>query len=170
MAKRDTIGFELVGLKASIRGIVASGRGITSATKLEMKVGMNLIAQDARSSMSSRSGGGGYPRDAGDAIRVKAATLELNTGSHPYAFGAEFGARRAWIFGEVTTAKSINFAQFAPFGGSGFALRGRVAGYHIGPAIVKWEPLLTAQLNKSINEMLVKDQRKRGVNSRLVAI
>ena len=151
-----------------MRGIQESGKDIGPEGKKTLKLGMNLIAARARGSMRSRSGGGGYPRNVAGAVTVRSTTLKLSkSGGFPYAFGAEFGARRAWIFGRVTSARSIGFKQFAPFGGSGFSLRGRVAGYHVGPAIAELEPVITKDLNDVVNQMIVNDQRKRGVKSRV---
>jgi len=170
VVKKDAIRYELADLKASMKAIRESGKDIAPETKRTLKVGMNLIAHTARGSMRNRSGGGGYPRAVAGGVKVRTTTLTLDKSGHEAAFGAEFGARRAWIFGRVTTQKSIGFRQFAPFGGSGFSLRGRVAGYHIGPAIKKFEPIITKDLNETVNRMIVSDQRKRGVKSRATGI
>ena len=151
-----------------MRGIRESGKDIGPEGKKTLKLGMNLIAARARGSMRSRSGGGGYPRNVAGAVTVRSTTLKLSkSGGFPYAFGAEFGANHVWVFGQVMKASSAGFRQFAPFGGSGFTLRGRTAGYHIGPAIKELEPLITKDLNDAVNQMIVNDQRKRGVKSRV---
>jgi len=125
---------------------------------------MKAIRVLAVSNMQGRSGGGTYPRRAG-MITTRAQGIVLNAGStYPWAFGAEFGAERAWVFGRVTSQSKLAKRQFAPWGTNRMRLRGRsFQGWLIAPAMVEADPFISNGILRQIEELVREANNRAGV-------
>ena len=92
------------------------------------------LVREARGRMSSRDGGGTYPRRSG-MITEDRAGMRINVGgSYPWARGAEFGSRTSMVFGRRVPNSSLSRPHFAPWSGKKFTLTGKV-GYLVGETL-----------------------------------
>ena len=92
------------------------------------------LVREARGRMSSRDGGGTYPRRSG-MITEDRKGMRLNVGgTYPWGRGAEFGSRTSMVFGRRVPNSSLTRAHFAPWSGKTFTIRGKV-GYLIGETL-----------------------------------
>jgi hypothetical protein len=72
----------------------------------------------------------------GRSATMKGAAVTLKGGKYPWAWGAEYGARRAWVFGRVTTQNQLRRRQFPVWRGNQFVTRGVSGpGWIIQPAL-----------------------------------
>lgn len=104
-----------------------------------LRDGAKTIQTAAQFRLRARPGGGAYPRRSGMIGRsagAKGAGVTLRGGRYPWAWGAEFGAKRAWVYGRVTSASRLRRRQFPIWRGNQFVVRGRSGpGWIIQPAI-----------------------------------
>lgn len=116
----------------AIRGLKRTDPEETAAESFREQT--PALVNEARGRMSSRDGGGTYPRRSGQ-ITEDRSGIRLNVGgAFPWAKGAEFGSRSAWVFGRRLPASSLSRPQFAAWSGQTFSLNGKV-GYHIGETL-----------------------------------
>lgn len=130
---------EVEGLTESIKALTRVDRELGARARDLIRTEAVIIAADAKSRLGNRPGGGTYPRRAG-MIRRKAnqkgAEIGLAVSRYPWARGAEFGAKRAWVFGRVTTQGKLRRRQFPVWRGNQFVVRGGSGpGWVIQPAI-----------------------------------
>lgn len=129
-----------------------------------IKLGVRAARQRAVGNMKARHGGGTYPRRAG-MIEAMVDSIKLNRGSqYPWAFGSEFGAQRAWVFGRVTSQEKLSRRQFAPHGANSVTIRGQTyRGWLIAPAMEELDKFLTPAILEEIQTLVAVEHRKRGV-------
>lgn len=127
------------GLTEALRGLNRVDRDAGKAARLLLADGAKTIKAAAQAKVGRRPGGGSYPRRSGMVGRsatAKGAGVTLRGARYPWAWGAEFGARRAWIYGRVTLASKLRRRQFPIWRGNQFVVRGRGGpGWIIQPAI-----------------------------------
>ena len=86
----------------------------------------------SRSRVGSRPGGGTYKRPRSGSIQAKRSgknvDIVLNPSGSPTLLGAEFGTRRAWVFGRVMSASKLKRKQYA-----GYDQRGHIVGEEFTP-------------------------------------
>ena len=170
-AKVDKKLYEVKGLNESIAAMRSITGKLTPASNKAIRRGMSQIVGRARGSARSRTGGGTYPRDVAGhyTARLNTITLSRGSGSTGYGFAAEFGSDYSMVFGRPDSgAKPPHFAPHLS-GGFGFAIRGRVPGYHLGPAITALEKPITIELNEDLNRMMQLEFRRKGIDSKRLA-
>lgn len=127
------------GLTEALRGLNTVDREAGRTARALLADGAKTIQHAAQAKLGRRPGGGTYPRRTGMVGRsasAKGAGVTLRGGRYPWAWGAEYGARRAWVWGRVTVQSKLRRRQFPIWRGNQFVVRGRGGpGWIIQPAI-----------------------------------
>lgn len=127
------------GLTEALRGLAKVDREAGSAARDLLKESAATIQKAAQARLAGRPGGGTYPRRTGMVGRSasnKGGGISLKGSRYPWAWGAEFGARRAWVYGKVNVQSNLRRRQFPIWRGNQFVVRGRGGpGWIIQPTI-----------------------------------
>ena len=122
-------------IKAAEAALRAATKDLEAAADKGLRTGAAKVTRDAQSRLRSRAGGGTYPRRAAMIATTRNPPGVKLVGSRfPWALGAEYGARHAWVFGRKVLATSISRRQFPSYGGNTFSISGS-SGYLVAPAI-----------------------------------
>jgi len=113
------IGFEIDGLLETVRASARMERTIESEGTAAMRQEAREVLRDARRILDGRPGGGTYKRMPAD-IGVIAERVVLRRGGT--MIGAEFGASRAWVFGQVMRQSELSRRQYPPSKRSGYVV------------------------------------------------
>lgn len=125
--------------------------------------GAKTTARKAQKKVRSRPGGGTYPRRAGMiTFQRRPPAVVVAASRFPWAIGAEWGSRSAWVFGRRVPATSISRRQFPPFRGNTFSLKGR-AGYLVAPVLRRDADGIGKDALEEVLDEYVGELRKRGV-------
>lgn len=127
------------GLTESIKALGKVDKELADEARNLIREGVKVVQADAKRRYSRRPGGGGYPHTPGAVRRksnMKGAEISLEVDRYPWSAGAEFGARRAWVFGRVMSAGALRRRQFPVWRGNAFVVRGAAGpGWIVQPAI-----------------------------------
>ena len=138
-ARDDTFAVRADDLAAAIRALGRFDRDLQAEAKDALRDGAKTIQTAAQKKIPGRPGGGSYPRRKGMVGRsrtAKGAGITLRGKKYGYAWGAEYGAKRAWVYGRVTTQGKLSRRQFPVWRGNQFVVRGKSGpGWIIQPAI-----------------------------------
>ena len=76
----------------------------------------------SRGRIGGRPGGGSYKRPGGGGIKAKRTgqDVDIVLKGAPTLLGAEFGTRRAWVFGRVMSATKLKRRVFAKYDRRGY--------------------------------------------------
>lgn len=123
------------------------------------------IVRDARGNMTSRRGGGTYPRRSG-MITEDRNGVKINVGgSYPWARGAEFGSRTSMVFGRRVSNASLSRPHFAPWSGQSFSISGKV-GYLVGEALRDNVEEMAEDAIEAVADEYLAELKKSGVKTR----
>lgn len=156
------------GLSESIRALGKVSRDLANEARGLIRDEAKHLQREAQSRLQRRPGGGSYPRRKG-MIRYGATnrggTLSIVAGNrYPWAFGAEFGARRAWVFGRVTSAAVLSRRQFAPWAGNQFRVTSPSGpGWIVQPTIRDNLPRIKREISSGLSDLLERELRAAGV-------
>jgi hypothetical protein len=154
------------GLAESIKALAYIERDLGNAARGALRDAAKVVQFDAQRRISGRPGGGSYPRRRGMVGRSgtnKGAAVKLRGSKYPWAWGAEYGAKRAWVFGRVTTQGQLRRRQFPVWRGNQFVVRGRGGpGWAIQPAIRRNLPRVTADIEEALGELVREAFRRQG--------
>ena len=164
MSSKPVIKFVSKDAQKAVQALGDVDRLVQLEVRKLVKAGMKAVRGVAVANMSGRAGGGTYPRRSG-MISAMADGVRLNAGSaYPWAFGAEFGAHKAWVFGRVSSQDALSRRQFAPWGGNQIRIRGQTyRGWLIAPAMAELDKFLPPLMMKQINELVQRSHRNRRV-------
>lgn len=140
--------YKVDGLTEALRALNRVNKEAGTMARELVREGAKTIQTEAQRRARGRAGGGTYPRRMGMIGRsasTKGGAIKLAGSKYPWAWGAEYGARRAWVFGRVTTQGRLRRRQFPVWRGNQFVVRGASGpGWLIQPAIrAKLERVLT---------------------------
>lgn len=156
---------EVEGLSEALRGINRFNKELGAASRDVIREGAKVIQFDARRRLGA--GGGRYPKRAGMIGRSassRGAGIKLAGRKYPWSWGAEFGARRAWVYGRVTTQNAMRRRTFPVWRGNQFVVRGRGGpGWIIQPAIRANIERVTEQIATGLDRVLNEAMRQAGV-------
>lgn len=159
--------FEVDGLSEAVKAMSRFDKETGKAARDEMRAAAVKVQKAAQAKSKGRPGGGSYPRRLGmigRSVTTKGAGINLRGKKYPWAWGAEFGARRAWVFGRVTTQGKLRRRQFPVWRGSQFVTRGRSGpGWIIQPTIRKMLPQITEEIADGMSKVLSDALTKAGV-------
>lgn len=152
------------GLTQSIKALSSASKEAGAEAKGLIRTEAKHIQRKAQGKMARRSGGGSYPRRKG-AIRYgatqKGGTISITAGKgdrYPWIFGAEFGAKRAWVYGRVTTQGRLKRRQFPVWRGNRFVVRGGSGpGWLVQPAIREELPGVTRRIEAGMSELIARE-------------
>lgn len=161
----DPARLEVEGLSEALKAINRFDREKGAAARDVLREGAKIVQADARSRMGA--GGGRYPSRVGMIGRSassRGAAIKLAGKRYPWAWGAEFGARRAWVFGRVTTQNRLRKRTFPVWRGNQFVVRGRGGpGWLIQPAIRANLERVSTLVADGLDEVLDDAMRSAGV-------
>ena len=165
---RDTI--HAPDLSSAIRAL---GKVDKAAQKEAVQVLREAAIKGQRESqarLTVRPGGGSYPRRRGQYGRFadqKGAGLKLAGAKYPWAWGAEFGAKRAWLpRGQVTLQSKLRRRQFPVWRGSPKVVRGKAGpGWIMYPTIRRLLPEIETDLQKGLADVFERSMRQAGVGN-----
>jgi hypothetical protein len=153
------------GLTEAIRALNRANRDLGAEARGVLREAAITVQTAARARMGA--GGGNYPHRAGMIGRSassKGAGVSLKVGRYPWAYGAEFGAKRAWVFGRVMSAGKLRRRQFPVWRGNQFVVRGSSGpGWLIQPAIRDNLPKITQRVADGLDEIFDKAMSSAGV-------
>jgi len=137
-------------------------KGMRSDLRKAMVKPVQEMQREAKGRVSVRPGGGTYKRMPG-AIRAGAAPTKAsvwigypNPGSYPTALGAEYGAKRAWVFGRVTSQGKLSRRQYPVWRGNQWQVRGSSgAGWIVLPVIRQRFPAMERDVVDAIDDVFV---------------
>lgn len=149
-ASNDEYAVRADDLSAAIRAIGKFDKELQTEAKQALRDGAQTIQKSAQRKALRKPGGGTYPARRGMVGRSATGTgagIKLKGKRYPWAWGAEYGAKRAWVFGRVTTQAKLSRRQFAVWRGNQFVVRGRSGpGWLIQPAIRENVDAVTEQI------------------------
>lgn len=157
------------GLTESIKALKKASDETGAEARLLIRDAAQSVQQGAQKRAKSRPGGGSYPRRKGmikrSATNRGAAVAVTGRGSrYPWGPAAEYGAKRAWVYGRVTTQGSLRRRQFPVWRGNQFVIRGRSGpGWLVQPEIRKQLPRIEQELGQGLRELLDRELRRAGV-------
>jgi hypothetical protein len=157
------------GLSEAMRALSKVSKETGAEAKGLIRDAAKSIQAGAQKRMRTRPGGGAYPRRKGmirySATNKGGAVGITSRGSrYPWGGGAEFGAKRAWVFGRVTTQGQLSRRQFPVWRGNQFVVRGRSGpGWLIQPEIRAQLPTIEQDLAAGLSELIDRELRKAGV-------
>lgn len=167
----SSLGVEVEGLTESIKALTKVSKEAGAEAKGLIRDGAKHIQSKAQGKMARRSGGGSYPRRKG-AIRYSATqrggAISITSGKgsrYPWIFGAEFGAKRAWVYGRVMSASRLgNRRQFPVWRGNQFVERGANGpGWLVQPAIREELPKVTRDIEAGLSDLIAREIRRARV-------
>lgn len=158
---------DVEGLTEAIKALNRANRDLGREARSLIRDEAVIISADAKARLGRRPGGGTYPRKSGMIRRKtnqKGAEIGLKGSRYPWAFGAEFGAKRAWVWGLVTLQSKLRQRQFPVWRGNQFVVRGGGGpGWVIQPAIRDNLPAAATRIAVGIGELFDTALRKEGV-------
>jgi len=130
-----------------------------AALRKAMVAPVQDMQREAKGRVSVRPGGGTYKRMPG-AIRAGAAPTKAsvwigypNPGRYPTALGAEYGARRAWVYGRVTTQGKLRRRQFPVWRGNQWQVMGSSGvGWILLPVIRRRFPAMQKAVIEAVDD------------------
>lgn len=153
------------GLSEALRGIAVFDRELGAAARDVIREGTKTIQFAAQRKIGS--GGGRYPKRSGMIGRSttnRGGGIKLAGAKYPWAWAAEFGARRAWVFGRVTTQGRLRRRTFPVWRGNQFVTRGSAGpGWMIQPAIRQNLDRVTREIADGLDEILDRALSQAGV-------
>lgn len=120
MAKRQTL--EVDGLEETRKAFRAMAkRAPDDLADIMVDVAGDMVGR-SRGRIGGRPGGGSYRRPRGSGIKAKrrGRDVDIVLQGDPTLLGAEFGARRAWVFGRVLSASKLKRRQYAKYNQRGY--------------------------------------------------
>lgn len=156
-------GVHVDGLSQALRGLTKVDKEAGTAARDLVRAAAKDIQTRAQAKMGRRPGGGSYPRRAGMIGRSasnKGGGISLKGGRYPWAWGAEFGARRAWIYGRGNIQTNLKRRQFPIWRGNQFVIRGRGGpGWIIQPTIRENLDRVLADISEGLEALIAKAVR-----------
>jgi len=154
-------------LSAAVRALGRFDRDLQREAKDALRTGAKTIQAAAQAKVARRPGGGTYPRRrgmVGRSVTQRGAGIKLRGKKYPWAWGAEWGAKRAWVFGRVTTQGKLSRRQFPVWRGNQFVIRGRSGpGWIIQPAIRENLDRVTEQIVDDLGDVMYRALRQAGL-------
>lgn len=158
---------EVDGLAETITALGRVDRELAAEARAELRNAAKTVKVTAQTRLTTRPGGGTYPRRRGmigHRASGKGAAVLLRGDKHPWAWGAEFGAKRAWVWGQVTTQGRLRKRQFPVWRGNQFVVRGVSGpGWIIQPTIRRLLPRLEEEVADGISAIYRKALDRAGV-------
>lgn len=157
VSRDDTFAVGADDLAAAIRALGRFDRDIQAEAKDALRAGAKTIQTAAQKKLMRKPGGGSYPARKGMIGRsttAKGAGIRLRGKRYRWAWGAEYGAKRAWVFGRVMTQGRLARRQFAVWRGNQFVVRGRTGpGWIIQPAIRENVDKVTERIADDLSQL-----------------
>lgn len=158
---------EVDGLTEAIKALSRFDKETGKEARDLLREGAKTIQKASQRKLSGRPGGGSYPRRKGMIGRSasqKGGGITLRQKKYPWAYAAEFGAKRAWVFGRVTTQAKLRRRQFPVWRGNRFVVRGRSGpGWIIQPAIRENIDKVTRKIADGLFDLLITTLNRAGV-------
>ena len=164
-----TVGTSVDGLTEAVKAMGKFSKAAGNEARSVMRVGAREIATLSKRRVGRRPGGGSYPRRSGMigySATGKGAAVKLKGANprYPMAWGAEYGAKRAWVFGRVTTQGKLRRRQYPVWRGNQFVTRGRSGpGWIIQPTIRENMDRVVADIADGLDLLLNAEMNKAGV-------
>ena len=120
MAKRKSL--EVDGLDETVKAFRAMAKKAPDdLADIMVDVAADMVGR-SRGRIAGRPGGGSYRRPRGSGIKSKrrGQDVDIVLQGDPTLLGAEFGARRAWVFGRVLSATKLKRRQYAKYDRRGY--------------------------------------------------
>jgi hypothetical protein len=166
MAAKQTA-IQTEGLTESLRALKRVDDDLGNEARELLRAAAKVIQVDAQGRPGRRPGGGSYPRRRGMVGRSatsQGAAVTLRGARYPWAWGAEFGAKRAWVFGRVLIQSRLRRRQFPVWRGNQFVVRGSSGpGWIIAPAIRANLDRVTKQVADGIDDLYDRAFSRAGV-------
>ncbi len=158
---------EVEGLTEALKALSRFDRETGQEARSVLREGAKLIQTKSQAKLGRRPGGGSYPRRRGmigRSVTLRGGGINLKGRRYPWAWGAEFGAKRAWVFGKVTVQSRLRRRQFPIWRGNQFVVRGRGGpGWIIQPTIRENIDRVTRDIADGIDDLIDETMKRAKV-------